>query len=73
MAGIMGNSHSFDLLHNTGLRLLSIDCDVTRTELTLHVLKHLMRLLNDRRREAGLASVKPSEVFDLIGGVGFGG
>lgn len=59
---------------NTGrLRLLAIDDGDDRVYATLHVLDQLMRRLNDRRRDAGLASVKPCEVFDLIVGVGLGG
>lgn len=40
---------------------------------TLHVLRELFSQLNAKRENSGLPTVKPCEVFDLIGGTGVGG
>src|SRR4029077_2372678 len=40
---------------------------------TLYILKGLMAQLNQARQAANLPSVKPYEVFDLIGGTSTGG
>lgn len=61
------------LLDTTGLCLLSLDGGGVRGLSTLNILKSLMTRLNSQRREAGLPSVKPCEVFDLIGGTSTGG
>ena len=40
---------------------------------SLYILKGIMDGLNDARRAEGKPSVKPCEVFDLIGGTSTGG
>ena len=60
-------------LDTAGLCLLSLDGGGVRGLSTLYILKGLMDRLNSQRREAGLPSVKPCEVFDLIGGTSTGG
>lgn len=56
-----------------GLRLLSLDGGGVRGLSTLYILKAIMLRLNEERRSAGLAEVKPCEVFNLIGGTSTGG
>ncbi|KAM3554145.1 hypothetical protein MY1884_006292 [Beauveria asiatica] len=56
-----------------GLCLLSLDGGGVRGLLTLFILKGIMARLNYERKEAGLPSAKPCEVFDLIGGISTGG
>ncbi|GIC94699.1 uncharacterized protein Aud_002028 [Aspergillus udagawae] len=57
----------------TGLCLLSLDGGGVRGLSTLFILKTIMDRLNRDRRDAKLPSVKPCEVFDLIGGTSTGG
>ncbi|KAI9771206.1 MAG: hypothetical protein M1839_002865 [Geoglossum umbratile] len=57
----------------TGLCLLSLDGGGVRGLSTLYVLKGLMAKLSQARQAANLPSVKPCEVFDLIGGTSTGG
>lgn len=60
-------------LDSTGLCLLSLDGGGVRGLSTLYILKSIMDRLNNERNTAGLPSVKPCEVFDLIGGTSTGG
>ncbi len=60
-------------LDKTGLILLSLDGGEVRGLSTLYILKGLMARLNHERREANLPTVKPCELFDLIGGTSTGG
>jgi patatin-like phospholipase/acyl hydrolase len=60
-------------LDTTGLCLLSLDGGGVRGLSTLYILKGLMTRLNSQRQEVGLPSMKPCEVFDLIGGTSTGG
>ena len=60
-------------LDTTGLCLLSLDGGGVRGLSTLFILKGLMTRLNNQRQDVGLPSVKPCEVFDLIGGTSTGG
>ena len=60
-------------LDQTGLCLLSLDGGGVRGLSTIYILKGFMTRLNDERRAANLPSVKPCEVFDLIGGTSTGG
>jgi patatin-like phospholipase/acyl hydrolase len=57
----------------TGLCLLSLDGGGVRGLSTLYILKGLMTRLNHERQEKGLPTVKPCEVFDLVGGTSTGG
>ena len=65
-----GESNPLDTI---GLCLLSLDGGGVRGLSTLCILKGLMTRLNNQRRDAGLPSVKPCEIFDLIGGTSTGG
>jgi Patatin-like phospholipase len=56
-----------------GLCLLSLDGGGVRGLSMLYTLKELMTQLNQARQAADLPSVKPCEVFDLIGGTSTGG
>ncbi|KAK5700374.1 hypothetical protein LTR17_022982 [Elasticomyces elasticus] len=56
-----------------GLCLLSLDGGGVRGLSTLYVLKHIMDRLNAARKQKGPESVKPYEVFDVIGGTSTGG
>jgi patatin-like phospholipase/acyl hydrolase len=60
-------------LDTNGLCLLSLDGGGVRGLSTLYILKRLMDRLNYTRKADNLASVKPCEVFDLIGGTSTGG
>lgn len=61
-------------LDSTGLCLLSLDGGGVRGLSTLYILKNIMDRLNyDRKETANLPSVKPCDVFDLIGGTSTGG
>lgn len=60
-------------LDTTGLCLLSLDGGGVRGLSTLYILKRIMDRLNLERKKEGLPSVKPCEVFDLIGGTSTGG
>jgi patatin-like phospholipase/acyl hydrolase len=60
-------------LDSTGLCLLSLDGGGVRGLSTLYTLKSIMDRLNLNRKESKLPSVKPCEVFDLIGGTSTGG
>ncbi|KAF4222147.1 hypothetical protein CNMCM5878_006742 [Aspergillus fumigatiaffinis] len=57
----------------TGLCLLSLDGGGVRGLSTLFILKTIMDRLNRERCDAKLPSVKPCQVFDLIGGTSTGG
>jgi Patatin-like phospholipase len=57
----------------TGLCLLSLDGGGVRGLSMLYILKGIMAQLNQARQAANLPSVKPCEVFDLIGGTSTGG
>lgn len=75
MAQSLAQQHGGELhpLDTTGLCLLSLDGGGVRGLSALLILKSLMTRLNGQRRGAGLPSVKPCEVFDLIGGTSTGG
>ncbi|KAF4167438.1 hypothetical protein CNMCM6936_005054 [Aspergillus lentulus] len=60
-------------IDTTGLCLLSLDGGGVRGLSTLFILKTIMDRLNRERCDAKLPSVKPCEVFDLIGGTSTGG
>jgi hypothetical protein len=60
-------------IDTTGLSLLSLDGGGVRGVSTLYTLKSVMDRLNHERKAANLASVKPCEVFDLIGGASTSG
>jgi len=60
-------------LNKTGLSLLSLDGGGVRGLSTLYILKGLMARLNHERRGANLPTMKPCEVFNLIGGTSTGG
>ncbi|XWW94394.1 hypothetical protein V2A60_002337 [Cordyceps javanica] len=60
-------------LDREGLCLLSLDGGGVRGLSTLFILKGIMARLNHERKETGLPSAKPCEVFDLIGGTSTGG
>ena len=56
-----------------GLCLLSLDGGGVRGLSTLRILKRIMDGLNRSRKERGLPSRLPCEVFDMIGGTSTGG
>ena len=58
-------------LDSTGLCLLSLDGGGVRGLSTLYILKGLIDRLKQERKN--LPSLKPCEVFDLIGGTSTGG
>jgi hypothetical protein len=60
-------------IDTTGLCLLSLDGGGVRGLSTLYILKYIMDRLNHERNGANLASMKPCEAFDLIGGTSTGG
>ena len=60
-------------LDKTGLCLLSFDGGGVRGLSSLYILQGLMKRLNAERKKERLPSVKPCEVFDLIGGTSTGG
>ncbi|KAF2156372.1 FabD/lysophospholipase-like protein [Myriangium duriaei CBS 260.36] len=57
----------------TGLCLLSLDGGGVRGLSSLYILRGIMKRLNDRRKRLGQPSVRPHEVFDLMGGTSTGG
>ncbi|KAK5452828.1 hypothetical protein LTS15_006976 [Exophiala xenobiotica] len=57
----------------TGLCLLSLDGGGVRGLSTLYILKSLMTQLNHERQKIGAPTLKPCELFDLIGGTSTGG
>ncbi|KAF7507643.1 hypothetical protein GJ744_010196 [Endocarpon pusillum] len=61
------------LVDTTGLCLLSLDGGGVRGLSTLYILKSIFDRLNYERKKTDLPSVKPCEVFDLIGGTSTGG
>ena len=56
-----------------GLCLLSLDGGGVRGLSTLRILKRIMDEVNRLRKEKGLPSRFPCEVFDMIGGTSTGG
>ncbi|KAF2202719.1 kinase subdomain-containing protein [Delitschia confertaspora ATCC 74209] len=60
-------------IDTNGLCLLSLDGGGVRGLSTLYIVKSIIDQLNHERKAANLASVKPCEVFDLIGGTSTGG
>ena len=60
-------------LDSTGLTLLSLDGGGVRGLSTLFILKRIMDQLNLERKKSSLETVKPCEIFDLIGGTNTGG
>lgn len=66
-------AHGEPSLDEAGLCLLSLDGGGVRGLSTLLILKRLMERTNAVRKDAGLNSVKPCELFDLIGGTSTGG
>ncbi|OTB15364.1 hypothetical protein K445DRAFT_61039 [Daldinia sp. EC12] len=62
-----------DSLDDSGLCLLSLDGGGVRGLSSLYILKGIMTRLNHERRLDNLPSVKPCDVFDLIGGTSTGG
>ena len=65
-----GGTHSLD---SGGLCLLSLDGGGVRGLSALYILKGIMTRLNHERQTRGLQSVKPCQIFDLIGGTSTGG
>jgi hypothetical protein len=55
------------------LTVYSTDGGGVRGLSTLYILQGLMKKVNSERAKVGLATVKPCEVFDLIGGTSTGG
>lgn len=66
-APAQNNRGEESLVDGDGLCLLSLDGGGAPGSSTLYALKYIMDELNETRREAGIGSVKPCEVFDLIG------
>ncbi|KAH8816491.1 phospholipase, patatin family protein [Xylogone sp. PMI_703] len=66
-------SSSSNQLDESGLCLLSLDGGGVRGLSTLYILKSLMDQLNYKRQRNSLPTVKPCEIFDLMGGSGAGG
>ncbi|EQL35284.1 hypothetical protein BDFG_03030 [Blastomyces dermatitidis ATCC 26199] len=62
-----------DLLNNCGLCLLSLDGGGVRGLSSLRILQGLMERVNHERAIVNLPSVKPCDLFDLIGGTSTGG
>lgn len=62
-----------DPLESNGLCLLSLDGGGVRGLSTLHILKGIMTRLDRARQRENLPSLKPCEIFDLIGGTSTGG
>lgn len=62
-----------NFLDSVGICLLSLDGGGVRGLPTLYILKSIMDRLNHQRKKSNLLSVKPCEVFDLIGGTSTGG
>ncbi|OJD27184.1 hypothetical protein ACJ73_01426 [Blastomyces percursus] len=62
-----------DLLNNSGLCLLSLDGGGVRGLSSLRILQGLMERVNHERAVVNLPSVKPCDLFDLIGGTSTGG
>ncbi|CZR68366.1 uncharacterized protein PAC_18265 [Phialocephala subalpina] len=60
-------------LDREGLCVLSLDGGGVRGLSTLLIIKALMAKVNAERKRAGQPSVKPCELFDLIGGTSTGG
>ena len=56
-----------------GLCLLSLDGGGVRGLSSLYILKSIMDEVNRLRKEKGLSSRRPCEVFDMIGGTSTGG
>ena len=56
-----------------GLCILSLDGGGVRGLSALYILKAVMARVNNGRKHVGLPSVKPYEIFDLIGGTSTGG
>ena len=56
-----------------GICLLSLDGGGVRGLSSLHILKRIMDELNRFRKEKGLPSRLPCQVFDIIGGTSTGG
>ncbi|KIW15832.1 hypothetical protein PV08_05882 [Exophiala spinifera] len=73
VGGAVPGNETDNSLDVRGLCLLSLDGGGVRGLSTLYILRALMQRLNDERREAKLGSVKPCEIFDLIGGTSTGG
>ena len=64
---------SLNPVDHRGLCLLSLDGGGVRGLSTLYVLKQLMRRINAERQESGEPTIKPCDIFDLIGGTSTGG
>ncbi|KAK5690052.1 hypothetical protein LTR97_012536 [Elasticomyces elasticus] len=66
---------SSDPRDREGLCLLSLDGGGVRGLSTLYVLKHIMDRLNTklRQEEAAAVTVRPCDIFDVIGGTSTGG
>jgi hypothetical protein len=60
-------------LAKPGLRLLSLDGGGIRGLSSLYILQNLLQRLNSDRQNSNLPSLKPCELFDLIGGTSTGG
>ncbi|CAG8358973.1 unnamed protein product [Penicillium salamii] len=60
-------------IDSTGLCLLSLDGGGVRGLSSLFILQRIMHQINDARGKNNKPSVKPCEVFDLIGGTSTGG
>ncbi|KAL8650449.1 MAG: hypothetical protein Q9226_005139 [Calogaya cf. arnoldii] len=71
--GESSTSQDLGPVDTTGPCLLSLDGGGVRGLSTLYVLKSIFKQLNQERSLADLPSLKPCEVFDLIGGTSTGG
>ena len=61
------------LNNSPDLNLLSLDGGGVRGLSTLYILKRIMDQLNLERKKSSLETVKPCQLFDLIGGTSTGG
>lgn len=73
MSGDQTSSVGLDRLDSTGLCLLSLDGGGVRGLSSLHILKGIMTDLDRACQQQNLPTLKPCEVFDLIGGTSTGG
>ncbi|KAG0650465.1 Kinesin light chain [Hyphodiscus hymeniophilus] len=60
-------------LNEEGLCILSLDGGGVRGLSSLLIIKALMSTINEERKQDGQPSVKPCQLFDLIGGTSTGG
>lgn len=60
-------------VNKTGWCLLSFDGGGVRGLSSLYILKGVMQKVNHQRQLSGLPTVKPCQLFDLMGGTSTGG